>query len=57
MLSWPIWALTPTKYYEKKNNMRVFQGASDGNVKARRNIARKLKNSEILKLKKYKISE
>ena len=26
----------------------VFQGASDGNVKTRRNIARKLKNNEIL---------
>ena len=26
----------------------VFQGASDGNVKTRRNIARKLKNNEQL---------
>ena len=46
MLSWPIWALT--KYYENKNNMRVFQGASDGNVETRRNIAQKLKHEEIL---------
>ena len=49
MLFWLIWALalTPTKYREKKLIGVVFQGASDGNVKTRRNIARKLKNNKI----------
>ena len=32
----------------------VFQGASDGNVKTRRNIARKMKNNEILKFYKHR---
>ena len=34
-------ALAPTKYYENKTVCVFFQGASDGNVKTRRNIARK----------------
>ena len=38
----------PTIYYENKTVWVVFQGASDGNVKTLRNIAQKLKNSEIL---------
>ena len=54
MLSWPIWALTPTKYYENKTVWVVFQGASDGNARIRRNIAPKLKNSE--KLESIKIN-
>ena len=48
MLFWLIWALTPTKYREKRLIWVAFQGASDGNVKTSRNIARKSNNNEQL---------
>ena len=50
-MSWRKPALTPTKYYENKTVCVFFQGASDGNVPGRRNIAQKFKNNETLNLK------
>ena len=57
VFSWPIWALTPTKYYENKTVCVFFQGAFDGTVKISKNIARKSKNTEILNLKKIDFSK
>ena len=48
MLFWRKPALPPTKNYENKTVCVFFQGASDGNDKISRNIARKSKNNEIL---------
>ena len=63
---WPFWlkmlfwrkpALTPTKNYENKTVCVFFQGASDADAKTSRNIARKLKNNEILNFKKVRFSK
>ena len=57
MLFWRKPALTPTKNYENKTVCVFFQGASDGDVKISRNIARKSKNNEILNFKKVGFSK
>ena len=57
MLFWRKPALTPTKNYENKTVCVFFQGASDADAKTSRNIARKLKNNEILNFKKVGFSK
>ena len=56
-MSWRKPAFNPTKYYENKTLDVFFQGAFDGFVKTRRNIARKSKKYRHTEFLKNRIFE